>query len=65
MFVLHPQAQDPSSARSIAGHPYSIPRNLPITPSKTSRNAGRGIRAALRASLSLAGLKGSVSGGAI
>src|SRR5882672_257281 len=25
MFVLHPQAQDPKSGRSRAGHPYSIP----------------------------------------
>jgi hypothetical protein len=62
MFVLHPQAQDPSSDRSRAGHPYSIPTNRPITPSKTSRNAGHGIHAALRA-LSLAGLKAAVSRG--
>jgi len=65
MFVLHPQVQDASSGRPIAGHPYSIPRNSPITPSKTSRNARHGIQAALRASLSLAGLKASVSRGEI
>jgi hypothetical protein len=64
MFVLHPQAQDPSRGRSRAGHPYSIPTNRPITPSKTSRNARRGMHA-LRASLSLAGLKAGVSRGEI
>jgi hypothetical protein len=42
-----------------------IPRNSPITPSKTLRNAGNGIQAALRAALSLAGLKASVSRGEI
>jgi hypothetical protein len=65
MFVLHPQAQDPSSGRPRAGHPYSIPTNHPITPPKTPRNARRGLHAALRASLSLAGLKASVSRGEI
>ena len=65
MFILHPQAQDPSSGRPRAGHPYSIPTNRPITPSKTSRNARRGTHAALRASLSLAGLKAGVSRGEI
>src|SRR5712671_527224 len=61
VLVLHPQAQNPSSGRSRAGHPYSIPTNRPVTPSKTSRNADHGIHAALRASLSLAGLKAGVS----
>jgi len=65
MFVLHPQAQDPNSGRPRTGHPYSIPTDHPITPSKTSRNARRGMHAALRASLSLAGLKAGVSRGEI
>jgi hypothetical protein len=27
VLVLHPQAQDPNSGSSIAGHPYSIPKS--------------------------------------
>ena len=50
---------------SITVHPYSIPTNHPKTRSKTSRNARRGMHAALRASLSLAGLKAGVSRGEI
>src|SRR5712671_1533223 len=64
VLVLHPQAQNPNSGGSRAGHPYSIPKIRPITPSKTSRNAG-GMHAVLRTSLSLAGLKASVSRGEI
>jgi hypothetical protein len=63
VLVLHPQAQDPDRAGSRTGHPYSLPKNDPITPRQTSRNAGRGRHAALRASLSLAGLKAGVSRG--
>jgi hypothetical protein len=65
MFVLHPQAQDPSRGRPRTGHPYSIPINHPTAPSETSRNARRGMHAALRVSLSLAGLKAGVSRGEI
>jgi hypothetical protein len=65
VLVLHPQAQDPNSGNPRAGHPYSIPNFDPITPWQTSRNAGRGTHARLRESLSLAGLKASVSRGEI
>jgi hypothetical protein len=65
MLVLHSQAQDPNSGNSRAGHPYSIPKNHLITPWQTSRNASRGRHARLRVSLSLAGLKASVSRGGI
>src|SRR5258708_1698199 len=63
VLVLHPQAQDPNSGKSRAGHPYSIPKSDPITPWQTSRNASRGTHARLRVSLSIAGLKASVSRG--
>src|SRR5450631_1066798 len=63
MLVLHPQAQDPSRGKSRAGHPYSISKTHLITPWQTSRNASRGRHAKLRVSLSLAGLKASVSRG--
>jgi hypothetical protein len=65
VLVLHPQAQDPNSERSITGHPYSIPKNQRITPWQTSRNANHGRRARLGVSLSLAGLKAGVSRGEI
>jgi hypothetical protein len=61
VLVFHPQSQDPNSAgRSITVHPYSIPKTR-----QTSRNAGRGSHAGLRVSLSIAGLKASVSRGEI
>lgn len=65
VLVLHPHAQDPDSGRAETGHPYSIPRNPPITPRQTSRNAACRRRAPLRVSLSLAGLKAGVSRGEI
>jgi hypothetical protein len=65
VLVLHSQAQDPDSGNSIAGHPYSIPKSHLITLWQTSRNASRGGHARLRVSLSLAGLKASVSRGEI
>jgi hypothetical protein len=65
VLVLHPQAQDPNSATSRAGHPYRIPKFYPITPWQTSRNAHRGRPARLRVSLSLAGLNAGVSRGEI
>src|ERR1700730_15893064 len=65
LLVLHPQAQDPDSRRSLTGHPYSIPKSPPMTLRQTSRNASRGTHAALRVSLSLASLKASVSPGEI
>ena len=45
MLVFFPQAQDPSSGRSRAGHPYSIARNPPKH-WKTPRNEGRAMRVA-------------------
>jgi hypothetical protein len=65
VLVLHPQAQDPNGGRSRTGHPYSIAKFHPITSWQTSRNAGRWMHAPLRLSLSLAGLKASVSRGEI
>src|SRR5258708_6455383 len=65
VLVFHPQAQHPDSGRSIAGHPYSIPKGHPITPWQTSRNAGCGRHARLPVSLSLAGLQASGSRGEI
>jgi hypothetical protein len=66
VLVLHPQAQDPSSAgRSVAGHPYSLPKSHPIAPRQTSRNAGRGRHARRGVSLSFAGLRAGVSRGEI
>ena len=66
VLVLHPQVQDPNSAdRSRTGHPCSLPKITPIAPRQTSRNAGREGHAPLRVSLSLAGLKASVSRGEI
>jgi len=61
VLVLHPQAQDPNSGRSRAGHPYSIPKD--VIPRQTWGNAGGGMRAALCASLSLTGQQTSVSRG--
>jgi hypothetical protein len=65
VLVLHPQAQDPNSATSRAGHPYSLPKFYPITPWQTSRNANRGRHARVRVLPSLAGLKAGVSRGEI
>jgi hypothetical protein len=61
----HGALPSPNGARSRAGHPYSIPKSQPTTLLQTSRNASPGKHAALRASLSLAGLKASVSRGEI
>src|ERR1700685_2074621 len=61
VFVLHPQAQDPNGGNSRAGHPYSISKTHALTPRQTSRNEGRGRHTAPRVSLSLVGLKASVS----
>jgi hypothetical protein len=41
VLVLHPQAQDPNSGKSRAGHPYSISKTHSVTPAQTSRNAWR------------------------
>jgi hypothetical protein len=65
VLVLHPQAQDPNSATSRAGHPYSIPKFCPVIPWQTSRNANRGRHARLPVSRSLAGLKAGLSRGEI
>jgi hypothetical protein len=65
VLVLHPQAQEPNSGRSRAGHPYSMPKNYPVISRQTSRNAGRGRQVRRRVSPSLAGLRAGVSRGEI
>ena len=66
VLVLDPQAQDSNTVdRSKTVVAYSLLKITPIAPPQTSRNAGRGRHARLRVSLSLAGLKASVSRGEI
>jgi len=57
VLVFYPQAQDSDVGGSRTSHAR--------TPLQTSRNADRGKHPALRASLSLAGLKAGVSRGEV